>query len=61
MTGGLTPRETEVLDAVAGLYTNAEIAAQLFITVNTVKTHVRHILQKLGVATRGQAVRRWLS
>jgi LuxR family maltose regulon positive regulatory protein len=53
----LTPRETEVLRLVARGRTNAEIAQDLFISVNTVKRHLNNIFMKLGVTTRIQAVR----
>ena len=54
--GQLTPRETEVLTLLARGLTNAQIARHLFITESTVKVHVHHILEKLGVRTRLQAV-----
>jgi DNA-binding NarL/FixJ family response regulator len=53
----LTDREQEVLELVAGGLRNKDIAARLFITERTVKFHVSVILQKLGVATRTEAVR----
>jgi DNA-binding NarL/FixJ family response regulator len=53
----LTPRESEVLQLVARGRTNAEIAQDLFISVNTVKRHLNNIFMKLGVTTRIQAVR----
>ncbi len=54
----LSARELEVLRHLGDLYTTEEIAAQLFISVNTVRTHVRRILEKLGVSRRYEAVRR---
>jgi DNA-binding NarL/FixJ family response regulator len=52
---GLTPREREVLDHLALGQTNRQIAADLFISVKTASVHVSHILDKLGVSTRGEA------
>src|SRR5262245_34452258 len=46
---GLTPAETYVLTLLAGGLSNREIARRLRISVITVKTHVRHVLRKLGV------------
>lgn len=54
----LSPRELEVAQlALAGLPT-AEVARRLFVTVNTVKTHIRHILRKTGTDSRAELIRR---
>jgi DNA-binding NarL/FixJ family response regulator len=54
--GDLSKRELEVLRQVAGGLSNAEIAAELYLSEATVKTHVAHILQKLRLRDRIQAV-----
>jgi DNA-binding CsgD family transcriptional regulator len=53
----LTARETEVLALIATGRTNAQIAADLFISRSTVKTHINNIFAKTGLADRAQAVR----
>jgi DNA-binding CsgD family transcriptional regulator len=55
-TGALSPREEEILELVRQGLTNAEIAHALFVSVSTVKAHMRHIFEKLGVRTRTEAV-----
>jgi LuxR family maltose regulon positive regulatory protein len=57
-TETLTPRETEVLQLVTAGASNPEIAAALFIAVDTVKRHCTHIYRKLGVCNRTQAATR---
>ncbi|MFT6291577.1 MAG: DNA-binding NarL/FixJ family response regulator [Ilumatobacter sp.] len=57
-TGALSPREIEVLREVASGNTNAHIAERLHISQATVKTHLLHIYDKLGVSDRAAAVAR---
>ena len=52
----LTAREVEVLRAVAGGNKNRDIANKLFISEETVKVHIKHIMEKLGASDRTQAV-----
>lgn len=52
----LSDREIEILKSIAGGSTNYEIAATLFISLSTVKTHIANIYRKLGVKTRVAAL-----
>jgi DNA-binding NarL/FixJ family response regulator len=52
----LTKRETEIVDLVARGLSNTEIAQELFLSVNSVKTYIRTAYRKMGVTTRSQAV-----
>ena len=54
----LTEREREVLVHVSGMLNTAEVASEMYISVNTVKTHLRNIYRKLAAAHRNEAVRR---
>jgi LuxR family maltose regulon positive regulatory protein len=54
----LSVREIEVLRALADYCSNEEIAADLVLSLNTVKTHMRSLFQKLSVTRRADAVRR---
>jgi LuxR family transcriptional regulator, maltose regulon positive regulatory protein len=56
--GLLSPREAEILGLIRDGLTNAEIAQMLFLSVSTVKVHVRHIFEKLDVRTRTEAAAR---
>ena len=55
---GITARELEILNLVARGFSNREIATQLFVSENTVKTHCARAFDKLGAARRTQAVQR---
>ncbi len=55
-TFGLSDRELEVLQLLADGNTNKDIAGKLFISTQTVKTHIAHIFEKLGVKDRTKAV-----
>jgi DNA-binding CsgD family transcriptional regulator len=55
-TLGITPRELEILELMAEGLSNKEIAAKVFVSENTVKTHTSRIFDKLGAKRRTQAV-----
>src|SRR5271156_6244046 len=57
-TLGITARELEILNLVARGFSNREIATQLFVSENTVKTHCARTFDKLGAPRRTQAVQR---
>jgi ATP/maltotriose-dependent transcriptional regulator MalT len=53
---GITPRELEILEAMAAGLSNREIAQRLFVSENTVKTHAARLFDKLQARRRTQAV-----
>ena len=53
---GITPRELEILEAIAAGLSNREIAERLFVSENTVKTHAARLFDKLSARRRTQAV-----
>lgn len=55
---GITPRELEILEVMAAGLSNREIAARLFVSENTVKTHAARLFDKLSARRRTQAVQR---
>ena len=58
LSENLTDRELSVLRYLPSMMTNEEIAAELYVSVNTVKAHLKRIYRKLGVVSRREAVRR---
>ncbi|TYB70433.1 hypothetical protein FXF51_03360 [Nonomuraea sp. PA05] len=58
MYGRLSARELDVLQHLTKVMTTEEIAAQMYVSVNTVKTHLKSIYRKLAVTRRAEAVRR---
>jgi LuxR family maltose regulon positive regulatory protein len=54
----LTTRELDILAHLPSRSTNTELAAQFYVSVNTVKSHMAHIYRKLGVASRNEAIAR---
>jgi DNA-binding CsgD family transcriptional regulator/tetratricopeptide (TPR) repeat protein len=59
--GGLTETERRVAALIAQGCTNREVAAAMFVTQNTIQTHLRHIFQKLGVRSRTELAARLLA
>ena len=57
----LTPRERDLLESLAGGHTNAQIAKEHGISLNTVKFHLKNLYEKLSVNNRAQAVARFLA
>ena len=55
-TEGLTDREAEVLALITQGKSNLDIAAVMYLSINTVKSYIRSAYRKIGVATRGQAI-----
>ena len=55
---GLSNRELEVLELMSQGYSNQEIADKIFVSLNTVKTHISKVYQKMGVQRRTQAVQK---
>ena len=55
---GITPRELEILEAMAAGFSNREISERLFVSENTVKTHAARLFDKLSARRRTQAVQR---
>jgi two-component system, NarL family, response regulator LiaR len=55
---GITPREIEIMEAIADGLSNREIAQRLFVSENTVKTHAARLFDKLSARRRTQAVQR---
>ena len=58
LADGLTERELAILRYLPTIMSNREIARQLYVSVNTVKTHLKQIYRKLGVASRRDAIER---
>ncbi|MDY3128892.1 MAG: LuxR C-terminal-related transcriptional regulator [Berryella intestinalis] len=53
---GLTSRETEILQLIGEGRSRSDIGQMLFLSENTVKTHVRHVYQKLGIHSKSEAL-----
>ena len=57
MDSRLTGREREVLDLLAHNFSTRQIASELWLSEDTVRTHIRHVFDKLGVHSRHDAAR----
>lgn len=55
---GLSEREAQVLNLLAEGHSNSELADRLHVSVNTIKTHLKNIYEKLDVSQRGHAIRK---
>jgi DNA-binding CsgD family transcriptional regulator len=55
-SAGLSPRQAEILTLITQGLSNEQIADCTYLTINTVKTYIRHAYRKIGVQTRTQAV-----
>jgi DNA-binding CsgD family transcriptional regulator len=58
-TAELTPREREILELLVRGYRYGEIGERLFISLDTVRTHIRHIYEKMQVRSRAEAAARY--
>ena len=58
MVEPLTEREREVLRHFSDMLNTAEVASEMYISINTVKAHLKRIYRKLAATHRGEAVRR---
>lgn len=58
LPAGLTAKEWQILQLIGAQYSNEQIAAGLFISLATVKTHINHIYRKLGISRRSEAMHR---
>lgn len=56
---GLSPREVEVAQLLAAGKTGPQVQSELFISKDTVKTHVKHIYRKMGIHSRDELIERW--
>ena len=57
-TGAMVTRELAILAELPSMSSNDEIAARYYVSVNTIKSHLKHLYRKLEVSNRREAVRR---